>query len=410
MGKNLLTLGVGTVISQVFPLVFYPLLSRVYSPADFGLLATISSIVAVVTMISTLRYENAILIAKTKVDAANIVVLTLFFSVVISIIIFFGLLLFAGSLNELFKSKEISKWLWVVPISTVSIVIFSVYNEWCVRNKYFKFLSYNKITNSASVLLPKVFFGVQPILSSGLVIGDTLGRVVSAISCGYRALVNDRDFLSMLSRKRMSELAREFFDCPKFLLPAGLLDVLVLNMAVFMFSSFFALSEVGYYSMAMAVLSLPASVVSTAVKDVFRQRANEDYMNNGSCRPIFRKTVIYMSLAILPICLIFFFISPALFDIVLGSEWRMTGVYASILLPWIATDFVYSSISGVFLIANKMALSMWLFFLSFIASLLPLSIGCFYFQDIKISLILMVIFRILLNCYRMSLAYKYTQK
>ncbi|MEG1763213.1 MAG: oligosaccharide flippase family protein [Bacteroidales bacterium] len=319
------------------------------------------------------------------------------------------LFLFGNHLNILFQEPQLSKWLWIVPISSVSIVIFNTYNEWCVRNKYFTYLSYNKISNSSGIVLSKLFFGFYTIVGKGLLVGDILGRVFSAITCIYRALKKDKETLCKISWQKMKKMSTEFKDCPKFLLPAGLLDVLVMNMAVFMFSSFFTSSEVGYYSMAMAILSLPASVVAVAVKDVFRQRANEDYVNTGSCRPILKKTILYMGLGIIPVCLLLFFIFPSLFDFILGESWRMTGVYASILLPWVATDFVYSSISGVFIIANKMAMSLWLFILSFFASLIPLSIGCFYYHNIIISLSLMVIFRIFLNIYRTSLAYKYSQ-
>ena len=37
-----------------------PILSRLYSPRDFGLLAIFSTLIGVITTFATLRYENAI--------------------------------------------------------------------------------------------------------------------------------------------------------------------------------------------------------------------------------------------------------------------------------------------------------------------------------------------------------------
>ena len=45
--KNSLTLSGGVAVAQVLPLLFYPVLGRIFTDEEFGLLAAVSSITTV---------------------------------------------------------------------------------------------------------------------------------------------------------------------------------------------------------------------------------------------------------------------------------------------------------------------------------------------------------------------------
>ena len=81
--QHLLTLCTGTLVAQLISLAFYPILGRLFTPEDFGLLATISSIVSFVTILGTGKYEQAILIAENRRKAAALVVLSLICSLLV---------------------------------------------------------------------------------------------------------------------------------------------------------------------------------------------------------------------------------------------------------------------------------------------------------------------------------------
>jgi O-antigen/teichoic acid export membrane protein len=79
-GKNILTLSSGTAFAQVIPFLFYPIIARIFTPAEFGLLATLTALITIMAEFSSGKYELGILIAKTKQDAANLAGLALFAS------------------------------------------------------------------------------------------------------------------------------------------------------------------------------------------------------------------------------------------------------------------------------------------------------------------------------------------
>ena len=84
--KNVLTLMTGTSIAQAIPIAITPILTRIYSPNEFGLFALYMSIVSVVVIMATGRYELAIVLPKNNEDAANIVALSLVITLFISLL------------------------------------------------------------------------------------------------------------------------------------------------------------------------------------------------------------------------------------------------------------------------------------------------------------------------------------
>lgn len=64
--KNVTTLFTGTVIAQAIPIAISPILSRLYSPDEFGVWALYVSLVMFFSVFSTGRYQFAIMLPKEK--------------------------------------------------------------------------------------------------------------------------------------------------------------------------------------------------------------------------------------------------------------------------------------------------------------------------------------------------------
>jgi O-antigen/teichoic acid export membrane protein len=407
--KNAFVLTVGTSIAQGFPLIFYPILGRIFTPSEFGLLATLTSITAILVVLTTGKYESSILITESKKDAANIVGLVLLLSFSILVFSLIVLQLISDKFIIWFDEPEIKKWLFVCPISAFAIIIFSCYNEWCVRNKYFVRLSWNKIINAASTTLGKLFFGFVKIVSNGLVVGDVIGRLITAGVCTISALKTDRTSFFQISFAQMRHLAKRYVEFPKYILPAQLINTFGVSLPVLMIGFYFNSVEVGYYAMTMNVLSVPVSVISMALKDVFRQRANEEYDRIGNCLDIYLRLLkILLILGIISF-LVLFFALPEIFSIVLGKQWRTAGEYSQILLPMITVNFVSESLDGVFIIAEKLQAILFLQIYYVSITVISLLIGFLIFKDMKSCLICFTCGRISAYSLNLVLAYKYAK-
>ncbi len=385
--KNAFVLTIGTSVAQGFPLVFYPILGRIFTPAEFGLLATLISISSILLVLATGKYESSILISDSKEDAANIVGLVLLLSFSFLMVAFLVLQLLSGKFAVWFEEPDLKKWLFISPISAFAIIIFNCYNEWCVRNKSFLRLSRNKIVNSASTTLGKLFFGFVKLVSQGLVMGDVLGRWISAGGCIIGALQTDKKSFSQITFAKVRHMAKRYEEFPKYILPAQFINTLGVSLPVLIISLYYNSVDVGFYAMTMNVLSVPVSVVSMALKDVFRQRAQEEYIRNGNCRDIYKRLIKILVIAGLIGFLILFFALPEIFSFVLGSQWRTSGEFSQVLLPMIAVNFISESLDGIFIVAEKLRAVLLLQIYYAVITVLSLMIGILVFKDIKACLI-----------------------
>ena len=85
--KNIFTLVSGSSVSQIISILFIPLLSRLYMPADFGLLAIFIALLNLFGSIINGRYEMAIFLPKSDNDAIQISRASLWISLISSIVI-----------------------------------------------------------------------------------------------------------------------------------------------------------------------------------------------------------------------------------------------------------------------------------------------------------------------------------
>ena len=67
--RNVLTLLTGTTVAQLIPFLISPIITRLYSPEDLGRLALFVSIISILSIISTCKYDAAILLPKEESNA-----------------------------------------------------------------------------------------------------------------------------------------------------------------------------------------------------------------------------------------------------------------------------------------------------------------------------------------------------
>jgi O-antigen/teichoic acid export membrane protein len=266
------------------------------------------------------------------------------------------------------------------------IIIYNTYNEWCVRNSYFKKLAINKITNSGAITLSKLFLGLVHIFSQGLVVGDVIGRGISAGACVFRALQKDAATFKEISFTRIKKMSKEFIQFPKFIMPGRLLNIAGQQIPILLLGFYFNSVEVGYFSMTMLVFSIPVNVISFAVRDVFRQRANEEFKNSGSCRSIYLKVLKILSGLALVGAVLLILLLPIIFSIFLGEQWTTAAHYAQILVIPTLLSFVASSLFDVLIIANKLKINLlWQIYYATI-TLVSLWLGCVLYNDVVMAL------------------------
>ena len=189
--KNVGLITGGTAFAQFLSIAFAPLLTRIYEPSDFGLLAVYSSIIAILSIIAGLRYEMAIPLPESESDAINIFFLSFCLIVISSLFIFIGIALFINEISEIFKIKKHKNLLWLIPIGVLFIGLFIK----CViigplGQKNFPKIASTKIIQSVS----NIFFACLGFKfgTIGLLLGHLSSQSAGVIALGKTISVSDK--------------------------------------------------------------------------------------------------------------------------------------------------------------------------------------------------------------------------
>ena len=105
--KNTLSLISGSIVSQAIPAALAPILTRIYTPEDYGLFAIYASLTALFTTIATAKYDAAILIPKSDKEAINIMMISVIMTFIISLFSFIIILIFNQDIVDFVKKPEI---------------------------------------------------------------------------------------------------------------------------------------------------------------------------------------------------------------------------------------------------------------------------------------------------------------
>lgn len=365
--RNSLTIFSGNVIAQAIPFMAEPVLARLYDPADFAVLAVYLSVANLFSIIATARYELAIMLPKEDRKAANVLGLSVLISFAVSALSFLIILLFNAKICKILNNQDVSSYLYLVPLSVLSVAWYQIFNYWNSRKKRFRNVMFSKTTQSVSTVGFNLSLAIK---SLGLVLGQFLGYLFGSFVLIFAFWRKDKDKVKMITKKEMKEVAAEYQDFPKINSLHAFCDVMKQSGEVFLLSFFYLKDKVGLHSRTLRLLFAPSSMIGSAVGQVFYQKASETYQNGGDLRALLLKVLKIMALIALPVFATIAVFGDDLFAWFLGEPYRMAGYYGRFLAPWLFFNFITMPVSQIPLIVSKQKTA---FFLSLCGHTLYLS-------------------------------------
>jgi len=377
--RNVLTLMTGTTIAQAIPIAISPILTRIYTPEDFGVFALYMSVASILSVVATGRYELAIMLPKKDEDAINIVALSILISFFVSFIALLIVFVFNAQITKLLGNPEISSWLYFIPISVLLTGVYQSFNYWSNRKKQYKRLATSRVIQSGTTATTNLGMGFGGFGSSGLILSGVLGQGVATAILGKMVWREDNYRLKEIKRLKIFALAKRYSEHPKYLIVSHGISNIYMQIPVFFIGKFFDLSSLGFYSFSNKFISLPGSLMANAIGDVFRQKATEEYHKTGKFDKIFLTTFINtVKISIIPFILLYFTIED-IFTFVFGVKWSIAGEYAEILIVSAFFSFIITPIDKSALIVNNISYILWWHIGRFVLYLV-LSVICYYFS------------------------------
>jgi O-antigen/teichoic acid export membrane protein len=363
--KNVITLMTGTTVAQAIPIAITPILTRMYTPEDFGVLALFVAITSIFGAIANGRYELAIMLPDEDDDAINIAALGLLIVSVLSIILFLPAVFLNEYITDALDNQFIGFWLYFVPIVVWLLGLYNILNYLNNRKKSYKDMAKATVYKSIVQAVVQLGMGSIKAAASGLITGQIVSTLVANTRLAFNA---KRQYqLSSVRYVEIKRMAKRYIDFPKYTLWASLANTLSQNSNNILISSFYGLSTLGFYSFTERILGVPSTIIGKSIGQVYFQEASREFQNTGTVFKSFISTSKKLAIIGIPFFILIYLFVEDIFYYVFGSEWVVAGTYAKIMVPFFLIRFIVSPLTLTNQIKRKNKLGMfWQFGLLFL--------------------------------------------
>ncbi|MBI5667688.1 MAG: oligosaccharide flippase family protein [Chloroflexi bacterium] len=356
---NVGVLAGGTALAQAISVLAAPILSRLYTPDDFGALGVFTSIFSILLAVNSLRYEFAISLPIDEDDAANLLVLTLALVVVTTILFEIALALLADPIITWTNAPALRPYLWLIPLSLLGAGFYQGLNYWAIRRQQYAPIARTRFTQSLAGALTPVLVGLVAGGPVGLLVGHVIGQMTGSGSLAWLAWRDSRAALRRVSLHGMAQMAGRYYRFPLIATWSSLLNSLGLSLPQLLLSTLFGTMVTGWFLFGQRIIAIPMTLIGASVGQVFLGTISK--LKNDApdqLKPFYLKTARRLFLLGLVPSLFLLLTGAPLFGWVFGEEWRTAGLYAQILAPMFLVQVVVSSLSQVMTVLERQSVQL----------------------------------------------------
>ncbi len=352
--RNVGVLALGTLLSQVIPVLLQPVFRRLYTPEEYGIFSIYLSIVGIFIPIAALRYEQAIVPAESNKEASKLLFLSVIVSFLFSILIFTTIFFFNTEIAILLKIKtKYVVYLFFVPLGIFTGNFFIGLNLFSIRNKKFHLSSKGKVLRRIIESIVILVSGMLKVKPLGLFTGDVFGSLTG----GFFLL---KKLKLSFNSKDLNIVLKKYSSFPKKNVVPTLFNSFALLAPVLLVNEKFSTQDVGYFDLSRQILALPLALIATSVSQVFLEKTSSAYNSRKKVvKDFYQISLILLFLSVIGTSIIFFF-GEKLFSILFGEMWEVSGKISTILVFSYAIKFIVSPLSASLISLRKLnTVALW---------------------------------------------------
>ncbi len=344
-------MGGAIVLGQLVAVAVAPLLSRLYSPADFGQFALYSGVVGVLAMLVTMSVREILPASHDTVERDHLTA----FSMATTIVGVVGILVAALGLMILEVDSDLTHgqfWLWLaVPAGVLVLAIYDLDAALMIREMRYQRLAQRTLTQYLSQALTQLAFAFLPLAGGGLSLGFIAGRGAALLlPTGIRRG-------GVRARGDWRRGWRAYRERGVLLLPAQLLNVATPLMSATLVTVTFGITVTGQYALAERIIAVPIMLLSAAVGQVFYGAFAKVVREDPGAAPatfwkVLRQLLLIGALPILLLSLT----APWWFPTIFGPEWQQAGVLVALMAPGFAMQAAVAPLSSALVALDRVDL------------------------------------------------------
>ena len=333
---NILAAIMGVAGAQAVTFLCMPLITRLYKPEDFGLLAIFTAIVNMLAPVATMSYANAVVIPQNNKDAFKIAKLSVLCCLLFSPVLFILIIIFQEKLIALISINSQDNYIfYLIPIATFFGAFLYVAEQISIRYEIFKSRAKAFFISAVLMNFMKIIGGL--VISSGMVLVSTfiLGKICNLIILNYSIRKKGFFFEKSFGKNGILDTAIKHKDFPFYRLPQGIINGVTLGLPVIIITTHFGKDAAGQYSLAILCLGAPVMLLGQTVGDVLYPRITRAILNKQEDpEKLFYKVTFNLFFIALFVFSPIFFFGGELFSILFGEQWVKAGQYSQWLCLW----------------------------------------------------------------------------
>jgi O-antigen/teichoic acid export membrane protein len=356
--KNSLYLLIGLSFSQLINFLTLPIITRLFTPDDYGVFTIAMTISTFFIIISTLNYDKAVILPKEESKSKNLLRIIVINSVALSLISVAVVFLAQLSKLPLLIEKGLTG---TVLLLIIGITFFTaIYQAFYYYNN--RFDRYLKMSMSR-IIMSVVFVGLAilfpTIYRDSSVEYLLIAQLVSVFGvCLFLYMPKQFPISTWKFRKSragMVETAKEYSSFPKYNVPHAILDIVSANLIIVIITILYNMAYVGLFAVVLRVLKAPISLIGTSLSQVYNREVAKMLQEKqyDRVRSKTKGLIIKLIFVSTPLFIVFAFFSETIFDLFLGEKWVGAGKIASILIIWISINFISSPISQTYILVGE---------------------------------------------------------
>lgn len=310
----------------IMTFIALPVLTRLYSVADFGTYGIALAIVSVLSTVANLRLDQALLVAEQQ-DKKSLMFEGAVFSTAIAII--------SGIVISFILNVEMA--FAVATGVLANTLIQSLYNYQFAAHKEY-FCAGLNIFRSAIVVL--VQLSLPLVMQISLVNSYNVSSIIMIVAVLIYVLKHQLYQVSWQAFKNYKDFIYSNT-------PHALLNSFSHNLPYYVVSHFVGVQAIGFYAIVERTLRVPINLISQTLRQFFIRKFKSTESNQNAL-----KASVLLSLVSLPLFAVFFVLPESVYLWIFGSEWVGISSYFQILALGYWAIFCNPP-SSAFLIAKR---------------------------------------------------------
>jgi O-antigen/teichoic acid export membrane protein len=330
--RGMVVLATGSIAARAVGLLSIPVLTRIYGPEDFGVLAVFTALVAMLVPVLTLRYVMAVPLPRHDGMAMNIMVLSGALMIAMALVVGLMLWAFGPALLGAMSMDVLAPWWWLIVLGLVGTGTYEVLSMWATRRRAYKQIARTQFSQGLWGAAVKITLGLLALKPLGLLFGQIAAQSGGIGSLGrnfWREFRANARFVNMV---RLRFAARRYRDFPVYRLPSQFLLVFSMQSPLLFTAMLYGAETAGQLGLAIMALTMPLALITDVTgKAYFAEIAKVGKRDPKTVHAITIDTMKKMTVMAVPVASVAFILGPWLFVFVFGEQWLLAGEFARIL-------------------------------------------------------------------------------